>query len=258
MKYWRLTPLLSLMFAPLSLAQDASQIAAVTSPWTGSGGELGFASAHGNSSSETFNGKLRLRYAEGDWIHSTDLFGLRTSADYLRTNDDGTTSRDKQTTAYRYSASAGSALQLGEHRQLAANGRFERDDFATYDRQGSFSLGYGTRLIDGEIVVLDAQLGPGVRRTHEAATGDTRTGLIGRGQLDLRYRITDNTQLVNNLLVESGSYNTFAQNDLGISVSMNQHLALKAGWQARHNTDVAEDKRKTDTLTTMNVVYTFK
>ena len=31
-------------------------------------------------------------------------------------------------------------------------------------------------------------------------------------QLDLRYQITDNTALVNNLLVESGSYNTFAQN----------------------------------------------
>jgi putative salt-induced outer membrane protein len=41
-------------------------------------------------------------------------------------------------------------------------------------------------------------------------------------------------------------------------VSMNEHLALKAGWQARYNSDVAEDKRKTDTLTTMNVVYKFK
>jgi len=39
---------------------------------------------------------------------------------------------------------------------------------------------------------------------------------------------------------------------------MNEHLALKAGWQARHNSDVADDKRKTDTLTTMNVVYKFK
>jgi len=257
-KYCRLIPLLSLSLSPLALAQDLSQVAAVTSPWSGSGGELGFASAHGNSTSQTFNGKLRLRYAEGDWVHTTDLFGLRTSAEYLRSNDDGTTTRDKQTTAYRYSAAAASGLQLGEHRQLTANARYERDDFATYDRQGSFALGYGTRLIDGEQVILDAQIGPGVRRTHEAATDDTRTGLIGRGQFDMRYQITDNTALVNSLLVESGSYNTFAQNDLGLSVSMNDRLALKAGWQARHNSDVADDKHRTDTLTTVNLVYTYR
>ena len=258
MKFRCLMPLLCLSLSPLAMAQDIQQVASVASPWSGSGGELGFASAHGNSTSQTFNGKLRLRYAEGDWVHSTDLFGLRTSAEYVRTNDDGTTTRDKQTTAYRFSAAAASGLQLGEHRQLTANARYERDDFATYDRQGSFALGYGTRLIDGESVILDAQLGPGVRRTHEAATDDTRTGLIGRGQLDLRYQITDNTALINNLLVESGSYNTFAQNDLGLTVSMNQRLALKAGWQARHNSDVADGKRRTDTLTTVNLVYTYR
>src|SRR5690606_33293812 len=136
--------------------------------------------------------------------------------------------------------------------------RYERDDFATYDRQGSFGLGYGTRLIDGERLVLDTQVGPGVRRSHEAATDENRTGLIGRGLFDLKFGITDNTELVNTLLVESGSYNTFAQNDFGVSVAMNSHFALKAGWQARYNSDVAEDKRKTDTLATMNVVYSFK
>ena len=43
--------------------------------------------------------------------------------------------------------------------------------------------------------------------------------MIGRGLVDLRYSLTDNTDIVNKLLVESGEYNTFAQNDLGISVT---------------------------------------
>lgn len=55
----------------------------------------------------------------------------------------------------------------------------------------------------------------------------------------MRYALSENTEIVNKLLVESGDYNTFAQNDLGVSVTMNSHLALKAGWQARHNSDVA-------------------
>ena len=242
-----------LLCAPLAYAQDASELAAMSSPWSGSGGELGFASARGNSSTESFNGRLRLRYTDGDWVHSMDLAGLRSSSKVIETRDDGSTSRRNNTTANRYTGSAGSALQLGEHRQLTATVRTERDDFATYDRQSSFGLGYGTRLWNTERFSFDAQIGPGVRRTHSTEDDRTRTGMIGRGLFDMKYSLTDNT-----LLVESGSYNTFGQNDFGVSVSMNEHLALKAGWQARYNSDVAEDKRKTDTLTTMNVVYKFK
>ena len=251
-------PLTLLLCAPLAWADDASEAAAMTSPWSGSGGELGFASAHGNSTTESFNGRLKLRYTDDDWVHSMDLFGLRSSAEYKRTDDAGDSHRERQTTANRYSAAAGSALQLGEHRQLTATVRHESDDFATYDRQSSFGLGYGTRMVNGERLVLDTQVGPGVRRSHNAETDENRNELIGRGLFDLKFGITDNTVLVNTLLVESGSHNTFAQNDFGVSVAMNSHFALKAGWQARYNSDVAEDKRKTDTLTTMNVVYSFK
>ena len=211
---------------------------------------------HAATAAPSFNGRLRLRYTDGDWVHSMDLFGLRSSSKVTETNDDGTTTRRNNTTANRYTGSAGSALQLGEHR---------------HDRDGAYGTrrlrhlrppelvrsGYGTRL-GTPSASFDAQIGPGVRRTHSTEDDRTRTGLIGRGLFDMKYSLTDNTDLVNTLLVESGSYNTFGQNDFGVSVSMNEHLALKAGWQARYNSDVAEDKRKTDTLTTMNVVYKFK
>jgi putative salt-induced outer membrane protein len=245
--------------APAPGATPANPADVVTpSPWSGSGGELGFASAHGNSSTESFNAKLRGRYTDGDWIHSLDFTGLRSSATYTRTLDDGGVQHYQQTTANRYSGTAGSALQLGEHRQLTATLRYDRDDFASYDRVGTFGLGYGTRLIDRPKFSFDAQIGPGVRRAHDAVKDEEETGLIGRGLFDMHYSITANTDLVNTLLVESGSYNTFAQNDLGVSVSMNNHFALKAAWQMRHNSQVSDDSKKTDTLTTVNLVYTFK
>ena len=52
----------------------------------------------------------------------------------------------------------------------------------------------------------------------------------------------------------------FAQNDLAISVAMSGKLALKAGLQTRHNTEVDEAAgvRRTDTLTTLNLVYSFR
>ncbi|WP_045728388.1 DUF481 domain-containing protein [Xanthomonas sp. GPE 39] len=228
-----------------------------SSPWSGSG-ELGIASSHGNSSNESINGRFKGQYVDGDWIHSLDLFALRASAEYTNTNTDGTITRLRQTTSNRYTGSAGSALQLGEHRQLTASLRYERDDFATYDRLGTIGIGYGTRIMDGDHRSIDVQIGPGVRRAHDAAQDRTETGLIGRGLVDFKYRLTHNTELDNTLLVESGAYDTFAQNDLGISVNMNERLALKAAWQARYNSVVSVGKEKTDTLTTVNVVYKFK
>jgi putative salt-induced outer membrane protein len=212
---------------------DGDEKPAEASHWTG-GGELGFASARGNSINESLNGRFNVQYTQGDWIHSMDLFGLRARAEYRVEDEEGGVTREAKTTANRYTFGANSALKLGEHRQFTTALRAEQDDFATYDWQQTASVGYGTRMMDGERTKLDVQLGPGFRRAHNAQDDQTESGLIGRG------------------------FNTYAQNDLGVSVAMNSHLALKAGLQARRNSDVEVDRKKTDTLTTMNVVYRFK
>lgn len=254
----------ALLFAPIAWADtspdcncdDAAQKEAA-SPWSG-GGELGFAATHGNSINESLNGRLHLQYTAGEWAHAMDLFGLRSSAEYRVEDEDGTMTRERKTTANRYTVGANSALKLGEHRQFTTALRYERDDFASYSSQATASLGYGARVMDGERTRLDVQVGPGLRRAHNVEEGRTDSGLIGRGFIGLKFDLTENTELENTLLVESGVYNTFAQNDLGISVAMNEHLALKAGLQARRNSDVNTEQKKTDTLTTMNVVYRFK
>ena len=243
---------------PLLEQPEDPNAALIASPWAGSTGELGFASSTGNSNSQSFNARLKGSYTDGDWIHSMDLTGLRSNARYTNVDENGSVHRYSQTTANRYTLSAGSALQLGEHRQLTATLRYEYDDFATYDRLGSFGIGYGTRWLDRENAYLDAQFGPGIRRAHNTELDRQETGLIGRALIDFKYIITRNTQLTNTLLVEAGTYNTFAQNDLALSVSMNDHFALKAGWQARHNTHSADLNKNTDMLTTVNLVYTLR
>ncbi|WP_425605380.1 DUF481 domain-containing protein [Pseudoxanthomonas putridarboris] len=253
-------PVASVAVRPAVEAPQAAAPAAAPPPahrLTG-GGELGFASSHGNSTTESFNGRLDLTYTEGNWRHSGNLFGLRASSEYNRTLEDGSVQRDRRTTANRYTVNANSAYLMDERGTINTALRHEEDDFGTYNRQQSISLSYGNRVIENERAHLDLQVGPGYRRAHDALDDRTESSLIGRGLVDLRYALTDNTEIVNKLLIESGEYNTFAQNDLGVSVTMNSHLALKAGWQARHNSDVAPDIKKTDTLTTMNVVYRFK
>jgi len=47
------------------------------------------------------------------------------------------------------------------------------------------------------------------------------------------------------------------QNDAGLSVTMTSKLALKVALQIRHHSNVLPGVKRTDTLTTTNLVYNF-
>ncbi|WP_083487578.1 DUF481 domain-containing protein [Pseudoxanthomonas dokdonensis] len=237
--------------------QVAIEAAPQAPHWSG-GGEFGYASAKGNSNTESLNGKLDFKYSQGLWKHSANVTALRSSSEYMRIDDDGSVHSGSNTTANRYALGINSGYSMDERGTLNATYRQEKDDFGSFSRQRSLAFSYGNRVVDGDRVQLDLQFGPGYRRAYDTVQQRMEASVIGRGLADFRVGLTDNTEVVNKLLVESGKYNTFAQNDLGVSVTMNSHLALKAGWQARHNSDVEADDKRTDTLTTMNVVYRFK
>ncbi|MDQ1243124.1 MAG: putative salt-induced outer membrane protein, partial [Pseudomonadota bacterium] len=72
------------------------------------------------------------------------------------------------------------------------------------------------------------------------------------------HQLTETTKIVERFLVETGSENTYFQNDLGLEVSMSDRLALRVGYQYRRNTDVPPGVEKTDTLTTLGLIYETK
>ncbi|WP_243720434.1 DUF481 domain-containing protein [Luteimonas aestuarii] len=162
--------------------------------------------------------------------------------------------------ANRCEPGASSAYKFDARSFVVSSTRYEGDDFSPYDYQAALAIGYGRRLVDRERTTLPAEIGPGFRRAREADTGETESGVIVRARAVLGHQLTANTALVDTLLAESGSDNTFAQNDLGMAVAMNEAFALKAGLQARYNSDADTTAgiRRTDTLTTLDLVYTFR
>jgi putative salt-induced outer membrane protein len=46
--------------------------------------------------------------------------------------------------------------------------------------------------------------------------------------------------------------------DLGLEVTIKGALGLRVGYQIRHNTDVSPGLEKTDTLTTLGLIYEVK
>lgn len=252
--------LLPLVLALLPLSAAAQELEESDGKgWTGTG-ELGFAMARGNSRSESLNTKLRFTHEDAQWKNAFGAAALRSRAEVTGDFDgDGVPEERYETSANRYEVNGSSAYKFNPRNHVSGTARYENDDFSPYDYQGTVAMGYGYRFLDSTRTKLVGEIGPGYRRARVASDGEVQSSLIGRGLLDFRHQLTDNTEVFNTLLVESGKDNTFAQNDLGVAVAMNARFALKAGLQARHNTEVDDPQvKKTDTLTTVNLVYSFR
>lgn len=217
--------------------------APVSADFTGKG-ELGLLFATGNSETETFNTRLELVYEQERWINESTL-------SYVLGRDSG------ETNSNRLVATNRTKYSLDPRSYVVGALRYDRDQFSAFRYQGSVALGYGRHLIDNEQHQLSVEVGPGVRFAEERTTGETENEVIARGLADYGWVISESTELSNRLLVESGADNTFAENTLGLTVAINSRMALKAGVSVRHNTDVDPGREKTDTLTTVNLVYNF-
>ncbi len=261
------------VLACLPAMAHAAGPAAATGDWSGTG-ELGFAATRGNTRSSTLNAKLRFTKEDATWKDSFYITALRNKGTVASTEvvNGQTVSVDKyQSTASRIETGGSLGYKLSLRSYIVGALRYERDDFAAYRWQAAASIGYGYIVIKDKNTELSFEAGPGYKRVQPinfvTPEGDppvlvlhrpgTTGELIARGLMKFKHQITDNTSIEDTLLVEAGSSNTFYQNDAGLVVNMNKKLALKLGYQVRHNTQITADTKTTDQLFTTNLVYNF-
>jgi putative salt-induced outer membrane protein len=259
-----------LLAALASFAVQAQDTSGATSNggWSGSG-EFGFASATGNSRSQNVNAKLGLNQENEQWKNSFFVDALRSKSQQTVVDSAGNTVEQFNTTANRYDGGASVGYKLDPRSYIVGAARYEHDDFGANLWQGIVSLGYGYIALKDERNELSFEIGPGYKRYRPADVDlviggvavpqrqETQSEMVARGLVNYKYKLTDNTAFEDTFLMEAGSKNTYLQNDAGLAVSMTKKLALKVGFQVRHNSDVLPGIKKMDTLTTTNLVYSF-
>ena len=212
--------------------------------WTGKG-ELGGSFASGNSETEAVNAALEMKGSYDKWAHTLGFAGNYGS-------DSG------GTTAQRWEVRGQTQYEITDRAYGFGAARYEDDRFSAYDFQATLSGGLGYKIIDNDRTKFWVQGGPGYRYAEFNDTGESEDGMIFRGDLGFDHQLTDTTKIVERFLVETVSANTYLQNDIGLEVSINSTLALRLGYQVRHNTDVPAGVEKTDTLTTIGLIYETK
>ena len=225
-------------------AHDEPEEEAVVKPWEGSG-ELGFVNTSGNTETTALNAKLNFVRTGKKWRH-------RFTGTALMTSEDG----DKENE--RYTMEIQSDRKLTEKSWLFGAFRWDADKFGSYDPQLSLTAGYGYQLMKSEKHELKGEIGAGYRKLEERESGISNREAIARFLLDDSWQVFKTTLWTNRLLVEAGSSNTFSQFNTGLAVSMTDVFAVKLGYEYRHNTTVPPgDSKKTDTITSVNLVYHF-
>lgn len=269
------TRLLTLTFAltlclPLSaMAQVGAADTAKNGGWSGSG-EFGFALARGNSHTENINAKLTLSKESERWKNKFYLTGLRSKGDVTVIDvDTGESTTQFSTTANRYEGGASMGYKFDPRSYVVTAGRYSHDDFGANRWQAIVSVGYGYIALKNAKTELSFEIGPGYKSYQPAWTRETVNGhsvtikppveheVVARGLINWSWKLTTNTKLEDTLLVEAGSKNRYYQNDLGLSVSMTNKLALKLGYEVRFNSDSKPGTVSTDQLYTTNLVYNF-
>ena len=246
--------------------------------WSGSG-EAGIAASRGNSKSENVNVKLKFAKEDETWKHQVFLNALRSKGQNTVSNaiigPNGqpviVSSTEYNTTANRLEVGGSSGYKLDERSYIVGALRYENDDFSPYEYQWTASIGYGYTAIKNDRTELSFEIGPGYKRYDErpyvtnigtppvativnpAVDGE----VVARGLIAFKHQLTTSTAFENTFLLEAGANNKFIQNDTGLAVSMTNALALKLGYQVRHNSEVTPGSKKTDQLLTTNLVYKF-
>lgn len=231
-------------FFPLGLIALTLPVAVLAeSPWSGEG-DVGFNKTSGNTETESLLAKLKIVNTQERWKHTAELGAINSSDSGARTAE---SYEGKWKSDYNYSETYYGFGSL----------RYEDNRFSGYEYQATAALGIGAHVIDSERTLFDVEGGLGYRQSEEQGTGESLDEVILLGSMVYQYQLTDTTRFESDFNVEAGQDNTYLESTLALKVKINASLALKLGYQVKHNTDVPVGTDKTDTLSSVALNYSF-
>ncbi|MBT8084937.1 MAG: DUF481 domain-containing protein [Woeseia sp.] len=242
MKITRLmgTLAVSCTMATSVVAQEAG--AAEEGPWAGSAA-LGYLATSGNTDSASLNAQFEVSYTQDKWTHLLD-------ATAIKSEEGG------QSTAEAYKLGWKSEYSISEFNYLFGRVVWRKDLFSGYDQQVSETLGYGRRLIETEKHHLSAEAGLGARQST-LRDGTKENDTILRAGALYRWQLSDTSQFVQELAIESGSSNTYLESITALRTRLLNDLALVASYTVKNNSDVPVGTEKTDTFSALSIEYAF-
>lgn len=228
--------LVAAVMAPVSLASAQD--------WSGEG-ELGYISSDSDTASnDTFTLKARLGRETEHWRHTA-----KAEAIYAESTEDGVESKS----ADRRFLSWKSDRKLGKKHYIYGLVSYESDAINSIDYRTNESVGYGNRLLQGPVHLLDLEIGAGARQSEINGVRDDE-GVL-RLAADYRYNFSDNAHFTEEFSHEHGTDTRITRSVTGLSAKINNSLASKLSYtRQRTESDAAT---LNESIVAATLVYSF-
>ena len=217
-----------LALAPHAFAQGETE---EEGPWAGSL-SLGYLSTSGNTETTSYNTKFEVGHTKNDWEHRS------------------------ATTAESYQVGWRSAYEFTEHDFVFGTVDWRKDRFAGVVEQLSYAINYGRRVVDSASHHLDLGIGAGYRDS-DRSDGTSEANAIGVGTLAYNWVWTESSGFTQDLIVESGSDNTYIESVSAVRARLIGDFNLVFSYTIKQNTDVPVGSEKRDTQTAVSIEYAF-
>jgi hypothetical protein len=132
-----------------------------------------------------------------------------------------------------------------------------RDWRVNHGSHSRFTAGFGYEAVRTPDTNVKVELGTGYRLQPYADHGTAGEGMIARGRLELRQNIADRAMLTQNLLVETGRFNTTTRQVIGLDLQLQDQWTLHSNFELRHDSAGNGGSGATDTEGSLHLRYRF-
>lgn len=204
---------------------------------------FGYVGTSGNTDTDTYNTEILYTLNTERWVHNVKFQALGSQ-------------ENAQAKAERYYLQDKSDFNLDDDQYLFLKGTYTDDRFSGFDSQATVSGGYGRHLINNDRFELQGFGGIGYRENKIINAGSEGEVIFTLGE-EFNWAISDNAALTQSFNTEIGEKRTVSVLELGLETNIIGDITTKIAFQARNNSDVPVGREKTDTLTSISLVYSF-
>lgn len=227
--------------------------------------DLGAIATSGNTEAVSVHAKVDAKQNFTKWKNQYILSSLFKNDEV--TQDDDTKVKEK--TAEKYLASAKSAYLLdGESDKSYLFGfvSYTHDMFGSYKTYSTAAVGYGDWLYLTPNLNWFLEAGPGYFRGEKVlppefvgapADYEIEQGALLRVASELEWKFSQTAAFKQILSVETSSDNTRIQSETSVAASITNAMQMKFAVEIANDSKVADDKERTDTMTSATLVYKF-
>lgn len=228
--------------ATLNANIAATRKAAANEGWQGSA-TFGYVATTGNTNTRSLNTRALAAYRLANWANALSFQALQGSTDGVATSNS-------------VDFNAQSDYSLTPTNYLFGLADYLRNTFASYRRRTTEVVGVGWRLLSTPTQQFDIEVGAGARQTH-FTDNSTETEFIERLAGSYVWKFTDKSNFSEVLSIDNGGFNNYLQSVTALTTNLAGNFALSVSYTVNHNSRPLPTFKKTDTITSISLVYTF-